>query len=144
MDTGAQACTPGWQGRGNWHAQGQAVQIDTQVPTRQPLICFGCSKSGHVVALCPNQDYGCAAQQGVQQAQFTCFNCGKKGHMAHNCMQRKCAVANIMDAEEEPLDYPVEQGDRVQQIKSYLNTLTLEEQGHLADELGPNEDFPNV
>jgi hypothetical protein len=53
-------------------------------------------------------------------------------------------VANIMDAEEEPLDYLVEQGDRVQQIKSYLNTLTLEEQGRLADELGPNEDFQNV
>jgi hypothetical protein len=64
--------------------------------------------------------------------------------MARNCMQRKRAVANIMDAEEEPLDYPVEQGDRVQQIKLYLNTLTLEEQGRLANELGPNEDFQNV
>jgi hypothetical protein len=64
--------------------------------------------------------------------------------MACNCMQRKCTVANIMDAEEEPLDYLVEQGDRVQQIKSYLSTLTLEEQGHLADELGPNEDFQSV
>jgi hypothetical protein len=64
--------------------------------------------------------------------------------MACNCMQRKHTVANIMDAEDKPLDYPVEQGDRVQQIKSYLNTLTLEEQGCLADELGPNEDFQNV
>jgi Zinc knuckle len=93
MDTGARARTPGWQGRGNWCAQGRAAQIEAQVPTCRPLICFGCGKSGHVVALCPNQDYGQAAQQGVQQAQFTCFNCGKKGHMARNCMQRKRTVA---------------------------------------------------
>jgi Zinc knuckle len=144
MDTGTRARAPGWQGRGNWHTQGRAAQIDAQVPTCRPLICFRCGKSGHVVALCPNQDYGCAAQQGVQQPQFTCFNCGKKGHMARNCMQRKRTVANIMDAEEELLDYLVEQGDRVQQIKSYLSTLTLEEQGRLANELGPNEDFQSV
>jgi hypothetical protein len=49
-----------------------------------------------------------------------------------------------MDAEDKPLDYLVEQGDRVQQVKAYLNTLTLEEQGWLADELGPHEDFPSV
>jgi hypothetical protein len=53
-------------------------------------------------------------------------------------------VANIMDVEDEPLDYPVEQGDRVQQVKAYLNTLTLEEQGQLANELGPHKDFPSV
>jgi hypothetical protein len=64
--------------------------------------------------------------------------------MAHNCMQRKRTEVNIMDAAEEPLDYPVEQGDRVQQIKTYLNTLTLEEQGQLANELGPNKDFQSV
>jgi hypothetical protein len=59
-------------------------------------------------------------------------------------MQRKQTVANIMDAEDKPLDYLVEQGDRVQQMKSYLNTLTLEEQGCLANKLGPNEDFQSV
>jgi hypothetical protein len=46
-----------------------------------------------------------------------------------------------MDAQDEPLDYPVEQGDRVMQIKAGLNVLSLEEKGHLADEMDIKEDF---
>jgi hypothetical protein len=32
-----------------------------------------------------------------------------------------------MDAQDKPLDYPVEQGDQVMQIKAGLNALSLEE-----------------
>jgi len=46
-----------------------------------------------------------------------------------------------MDAEDEPLDYPVEQGDRVLQLKAGLNALSLEEKGQLADEMDIKEDF---
>jgi hypothetical protein len=34
-----------------------------------------------------------------------------------------------MDAEDKPLDYLVEQGDRVLQLKARLNALSLEEKG---------------
>jgi hypothetical protein len=46
-----------------------------------------------------------------------------------------------MDTQDEPLDYPVEQGDRVMQIKAGLNVLSLEKKGCLADEMDIKEDF---
>jgi len=72
---------------------------------------------------------------------MTCFGCGKVGHVVRDCPNRRRQVINIMDAQDEPLDYPVEQGDRVMQIKAGLNVLSLEEKGHLADEMDIKEDF---
>jgi hypothetical protein len=78
---------------------------------------------------------------------------GKAMDVQHNKEHNGCSShASIverrdtypMDIEDKPLDYPVMQGDRVEQVKAHLNTLTLQEQGQLADELGPQKDFQCV
>jgi hypothetical protein len=46
-----------------------------------------------------------------------------------------------MDALDEPLDYPVAQGDRVLQVKAGLNALMLEEKDRLVEEMDIGEDF---
>jgi hypothetical protein len=71
---------------------------------------------------------------------MTCFSCGKVGHVVCDCMKCKRQAINIMDTEEEPLEYPVAQGDRAHQLKASLNALSLEEKGQLANEMDLGQD----
>jgi hypothetical protein len=132
MDMSARAQTPRRQNWGQPRAQGRVAQVDAATQQKNPLICFGCGEAGHVVARCPNQEYGRAAQQNFPQSNnLTCFSCGKKGHFAKDCRSKRQSTVNIMDAPEEPLNYPVETpaipGGRWAKINSLVNELTDDE-----------------
>jgi hypothetical protein len=97
------------------------------------------------VARCPNQEYGRAAVQQTTQRQWTCFSCGKQGHMAKDCFQKKRIAVNIMDAKEDPLDYPVTQpkptSQHIAQIKHEVRNLSGEEYNELKASFGNDPDF---
>jgi hypothetical protein len=145
MNTSAQAQMPRQQNWGTPHAQGQVAQVNAATQECRPLTCFGCGKLGHIVAHCPNQEYRHAAVQQTTQRQWTCFSCEKKGHMAKDCLQRKCITVNIMDAKEDPLDYPVTQpkptSQCIAQIKHGVRNLSDEEYEELKASFGNNLDF---
>jgi hypothetical protein len=136
---------PRQQNWGTPHAQGWVAQVDAATQECRPLTCFGCGESGHIVARCPNQEYGRAAVQQTTQHQWTCFSCRKKGHMAKDCFQKKHTTVNIMDAEEDPLDYLVAQSKPtsqcIAQIKHEVRNLSGEEYNELKASFGDDLDF---
>ena len=145
MDTSARAQMPRRQNWSTPRAQGRVAQVDAATQECRPLTCFGCGESGHIVARCPNQEYGRTAVQQTTQHQWTCFSCGKKGHMAKDCLQRKRTRVSIMDAEEDPLDYPTMQpkytGQRIAQIRREIRELPEEEFEELKNTYGDDTDF---
>ena len=84
----------------------------------------------------------------------TCFNCGKEGHYAHNCPQKEFIPhnerynkqANLIDLQEEgEQDYEMQDAqepDSVASVHAQLESMPLEDQMHLAKEMGASKDFP--
>jgi hypothetical protein len=52
--------------------------------------------------------------------------------------------SNLIDLDEEGLDneYTYEPKDPIEDLNACINTMTAEEKGWLADEMGVGEDFP--
>ena len=83
-----------------------------------------------------------------------CFNCGKEEHYAHNCPQKKFIPcnerkqANLIDLEEEgEQDYEMQDTqelDTVASVHAQLECIPLEDQMHLAKEMGVSQDFPSA
>ena len=129
--------------------QGHVAQTQ---PSGAGFACFGCGEEGHILALCPNKATLQAAntrirapQQG-QQTTLTCFTCGKKGHLARNCPQHNRAVANVMDAKDKPMDYPVMERDHLREAAMHLNRISLKDHTKMIDYMDEEylgEDFPS-
>jgi hypothetical protein len=95
----------------------------------------------------PNQRYNShsnVAQTGgsnsQQRTKGPCFNCGKTGHFACKCYAKQNAPRarqiNIMDEENEPLDYPtlpISKIDRAMTAIAHYNTLSDEEAQEVID-----------
>ena len=89
-----------------------------------------------------------------------CFNCGKEGHYAHNCPQkrftpcnernnRQANLINLQDEEEQDHCYnykmhDIQEMDSVASVHMQLESMPLEDQMHLAKEMGVSQDFPSA
>jgi hypothetical protein len=70
-----------------------------------------------------------------------CFKCGSTDHWAQNCPEGR-AQSNLIDLEEEEPDANYGPLDSVGDLKACINTMSAEEKGRLANEMGVGEDFP--
>ena len=76
------------------------------------------------------------------------------GHFAHNCPQRQhhpntnANYSNLIDFNEDDANSDMfkeeEPQNRVAFLKTQLNSMSLEEKGKLAEELGVSEDFQSA
>ena len=89
-----------------------------------------------------------------------CFNCGKEGHYVCNCPQKKFIPhnernnrqANLIDLQDEEeqdqcYDYKmhdIQETDSVASVCTQLESMPLEDQMHLAKEMGVSQDFPSA
>jgi hypothetical protein len=68
--------------------------------------------------------------------------------MAKDCLQRKCATVNIMDAKEDPLDYLVAQpkytSQRINQIKHQIDSLSEGDYQELKETFAEDLDFQSA
>ena len=75
-----------------------------------------------------------------------CFNCGQEGHFSCNCPRRqnRTGTANLIDLEEDEYYAEPEPSDPVNDVRTRLEALTIDQQSQLAKDMGVKEDFPTA